>query len=240
MKNSKTLTFLLIMILIITASSMACFGSDDDDDGPTLIINGKEYSIDEIFTKFTEMTITSGDQEYTGISLSDLLNDTGLSDPGNDQYAIIAADGWTKNVTWTDIQMGVLVKAQTMTAFPHLPGKYRVKDVVEISTITTPTLKINGWVYTWDQPFDKFDEVIMEDNESNTYEGVMLSDLVNDTGLESPEDHNYTIIAGDEYSKEVTWDDMMNGIIIFEDRKSLFPEKEKKYRIKNIVEIEVV
>lgn len=239
MENRKPLTFMLTMVLIVTATSMACFGSDDDD-GPTIMINGKEYTIDEIFTKFKDVTITSGDQQYTGISLGDLLNDTGLSSPGNDQYAIIAADGWTKNVTWTDVRMGILVKDQTMTAFPHLPGKYRVKDVIEIKKITTPTINVNGWVYTWDQPFDKFDEVIVEDNESNTYEGVMLSDLVNDTGLENPGDHNYTIIAGDEYSKEVTWDDMMNGILVFEDRKSVFPEKESKYRIKNIVEIEVV
>ena len=56
-----------------------------------------------------------------------------------------------------------------------------------------------------------------------------------------PQDHNYTISGDDGYQKEFTWDDMLNGILVNDiDKKVFFPDLDKEFHIRNIVEIEVV
>ncbi len=241
MKSRKLTALLLVFVLLGTVATMACTDDDDDDDDNDVKVtfNGTEYTLKELFEKLTAKTITgSNDQEYTGFSLSDAVNETGLASPGNYQYNIAAADGYNRNVTWADMQMGVLVEEDTMSAFPHLPGKYRIKDVVEIKKVETETIEVCGWLYTWEQPFHKFDEVEKTVDEE-TYTGVVISDVINDTGLENPENYNFNISASD-YSKEVSWNDTMNGILVLDEYKNIFPEKEKKYWIKNIVKIETV
>lgn len=241
--NRKTQIFIgLALLVMFSVSGAACIDSNDDDqDDLKITINGQEFTINELFLSNTQITVTGSDgKNYTGISLSNLMNTTGLNDAETKQYNIAASDGYNKNVTWADLQLGVLVKEDTMTAFPHLPGKYRITDVIRIEPVNISTFMVNGWLYTWDQPFDKLDEKIVEDNESNSYEGVPLSDLLNDTGIENPDTHNFTITASDDYSKEFTWDDMMNGILVKDEHKSVFPEKDKKFWIKDIARIEVV
>ena len=237
------------VLILLTMSWAACLEEGDDndvngDDKITITINGLNVTIEGLFSNQTMVTITGSDgSNYTGITLSDLINLSGMANKEASQYRITATDGYAKNVTWEDMKMGVLTEHaadNTMTAFPHLPGKYRIRDVASIEPVNTSTLTVNGWLYTWDQPFDKLDEITVQDNESNSYEGVPLSDLINDTGLVDQHNHNYTIAANDGYSKNFTWDDMMNGILEKEEHRSVFPEKEKKYWVSDIVKIEVV
>jgi len=232
---------LLLILLTATIALAACLDDDPDEEEPAIIIDGKVYDLEKLFDTFSTRTIMgSNEVEYTGIPLSDLINDTGLVSQENHQYRIIAGDGYAKNVTWVDLYHGVLVEKDTMTAFTHLPGKYRVREVVEIKKVNTNTITVNDWLYTWDQPFDKLDEVTMEDNESTTHTGVRLSDLVNDTGLDGPETYAYNISAADGYYKEVSWENMTEGLLAKDGRRSVFPELEKKYWVSDIIEIEVV
>jgi hypothetical protein len=118
-----------------------------------------------------------------------------------------------------------------------------VKYVVSIEPVDGDTITINDKFYTWMQPFDIFTaDIQMTDDENNTYEGILLSDLINGTSVDDPQDFNYTITAsGDGYSVEVTWDDMLMGILVNdEDHKTFFPHLEKKFRVKDVVEIKVV
>ena len=249
-KRLYSLTILLAIVLL-SVTLAGCTDNDGDDDGDdggqfeiTITINGQEFNFLKLLVNQTSVEIKASDgKNYTGIPLLDIIDLAPPTDKENQQYQIEAEDGYTKNVTWEDIKKGIITshtEDHTMTVFPHLPGKYRIRNVKSIKPVTTPTLSVVGALFTWDQPFDMFDERIVEDNESNTYEGVSLSDLVNTSGISEPETHNFTIVASDNYSKEVTWDDMMNGILVKDERKSVFPEKEKKYWIKDIVRIEVV
>ena len=237
------------MAILLTMSFAACMDNDDDDDDTaqnvvTVTINGKDFNFLGLLKNQTSKTIEGSDgKNYTGIPLLDIVNLEPPADKESKQYQIEAEDGYTKNVTWEDIKKGIITshdEDHTMTVFPHLPGKYRIRNVKSITPVTTPTISVVGTLFTWDQPFDMFDERTVQDNESNIYEGVSPSDLVNTSGLNDPGTHNFTIIASDNYSKEVTWDDMMNGILVKDERKSVFPEKEQKYWIKDIVRIEVV
>ena len=231
--------------MLIAATAIAgCLGEEDnDDDGEDIpiTINGKEYTNHDIFEDLQLQTVTGSDaQDYEGVSLEDLLADAGVANIDQWQYNILASDGYSKNVTHLDIQAGILVKEQTMTVFPDLPGKYRVRDVVSIEPVEAHTITINGNLYTWMQPFDIFTSVL-KSNDTDTLEGIQLSDLLNSTVIVDPQDHNYTISGDDGYQKEFTWDDMLNGILVNDiDKKVFFPDLDKEFHIRNIVEIEVV
>ncbi|MBN1390526.1 MAG: hypothetical protein JXA22_07790 [Candidatus Thermoplasmatota archaeon] len=232
------------MVLIMSGAALFAGCIDDGDDGEDVIItfNGKEYLVDDIFDDFTSVKVTaSNDVEYEGVPLDELLEDAGVSDLSAKTYKITASDDFTKEVTYLDIEEGILVEEEVMTAFPDLPGRYRVKNVVSIEPIDGDTLTVNGRLYTWMQPFDIFDEAVITVNETTAYTGVKLSDLINGTSLADPQNHNYTVIADDGFQKEVTWDDMMRGILVDdEDQWTFFPHLEKKYNVKNVVEISVV
>lgn len=246
----KKYMLLAVIMLLGAAAAAGCLdGGDEDGEGGgeldwSVTINGNDYLVSEIFSTFElhEVTDSKGDA-YQGVYLKDLLQDAGVSDLSFYTYRIIAEDGWTKEVTHLDMEEGILVEEEIKTVFPDLPGKYRVKDVVEIEPIEDgDTITVNGQYWTWMQPFDMLEETEMYDNESNAYTGIRLSDLINYTALEDPQAHNYTIISGDEdgYQKEVTWDDMMNGLLVDEEHKTMFPHLKKSYWVKDVVQITVV
>jgi hypothetical protein len=238
--------YIAVMTLLITAAIAGCLGSEDDDDDESnetvITINGIEYTIQEIFEDFSTETVTASNEEtYEGVPLEDLLEDAGVENIEDWQYRISATDNYVKEVTHLDIQEGILVEERVMTVFPDLPGKYRVYDIISIEPIEGHTITVNGQLYTWMQPFDIFDNDVSMSNETATFEGVLLSDLLNSTEIVDPQDHNYTIRASDDYQKEFTWDDMLKGILVDdEDKKVFFPHLDKKFHIRKVVEIEVV
>ncbi|MFW3145491.1 MAG: hypothetical protein ACMUIE_01610 [Thermoplasmatota archaeon] len=242
--------FLALIMLLGAAAVAGCLGSDDDEvengEEWTIAINGVDFKKSEIFEEYDlhEVTDSKGDT-YEGVYLKELLEDAGVSDLSAYTYRITAADDspYIKEVTHLDMEEGILIEEETRTIFPDLPGKYKVKDVVEIEPLTDgDTITVNGKYWTWMQPFDILEEAEMYDNESNAYTGIRLSDLVNYTALENPQEHNYTIMSGDEdgYEKEVTWNDMMNGLLVDDEHKTMFPHLRKSYWVKNVAEILVV
>ena len=234
---------LAFIIIVSTISFAACFGSESNDSEKedSIFINGKEYTVDNIFSTHTKLTITDTlGNTYQGVSLSLLINATGMEYPQDYQYSITASDGYHKNVTWEDMMKGVLVREKTMTAFSELPARYKIRDVRWINATHSLTITVNGHLYTYEEPFDilKDDLKTVVDSENNTYEGVGLSDLINLTSLLDPEEYNYSLITMDGYNKTVEWDDMENGVLVKEMRQAVFPEKDKKFWVKDIVEIQ--
>jgi len=98
-------------------------------------------------------------------------------------------------------------------------------------------IDVNGTEYTIDQLFFMGKQKTVESN-SELFSGIALDDLMLKTGVSNPETHEYTIIASDGYQKTVQWENMKNGILT-EDRKSIFSDLPKAFRIKDIVKIEV-
>jgi len=115
-----------------------------------------------------------------------------------------------------------------------LIGSFSVLAYTSMNEKDTDTLTVNGQEYSWDEVFRDF-----ETRKLDGKEGVLLSDLVNDTGLEEPGNHEYRIVGADGYAKTVKWKDMENGIIM-EDKECYFPELPKQFYVKDVVEIEVI
>jgi hypothetical protein len=93
---------------------------------------------------------------------------------------------------------------------------------------------VNDKEYTWDELFDDFEATTLDDNE-----GILLSDIVNDTGLKDPDTHEFKIVAADGYLKTVSWDDLQNGIIK-DNKETYFTTLPKQFFVQDVVEIKVV
>lgn len=119
-------------------------------------------------------------------------------------------------------------------AFIILLGSLSMLVYNTVSEESTDTVTVNGKDYGWDELFEDFEETQMEDKN-----GIVLSDIVNDTGLQDPDSHEYKVVGADGYAKTVSWDDLMNGILIKETKEVFFPNLPKQFYVSNIVEIEV-
>ena len=120
-----------LFVLILSASALAYTMMNAREAGDVLIVNGVEYRWDGLEANFTVREMDG----HAGILLSDLINDTGLADPGDHEYRLIGADGYQKTVGWSDMQAGLLEPAEKRVYFRDLPKQYRVRDLVEIEVM---------------------------------------------------------------------------------------------------------
>jgi len=99
-------------------------------------VNGKEYGWNTTFEKFEVVTLEDAEGNlWEGVMLTDLLADAGVADPETHEYKLVGADGYTKTVGWSDMETGLLTKAEKRVFFPGLPKAYYVSDLAEIEVI---------------------------------------------------------------------------------------------------------
>ncbi|MBN1390525.1 MAG: hypothetical protein JXA22_07785 [Candidatus Thermoplasmatota archaeon] len=118
-----------------------------------------------------------------------------------------------------------------------LIGSFTVLAMNTMNEKGSDSFTLNGITYEWDTLDEGFDTV-----EVQGYLGVPLVDLVEDAGVQDPEEHEYKIIGADGYFKTVTWEDMGSGILTNDngENKVVFENKAKAYWIRDVVEIEVI
>jgi len=242
---SKLAVAAVIVIVLVVGVATAYYflmpkdGENEKETTPDakITVNGKEYAwkdIDDLETKTINGT--------QGVSLSGIINNSGLSGQADRQYKVVASDGFYKNVTWGNMMEGVLAKVVDgknttfKTSFSTLPKRYNVKNVIDIQVITTDIINVTGRMYTWEQPFDNMFDVVT----INGTNGTRLSDIVNHTGLANPAGYNYTLFANDGYNKTVNWSSMTTGILVQDGHKSLFEFLAKGYQVKGLVDIKAV
>ena len=63
--------------------------------------------------------------------------------------------------------------------------------------------------------------------------------IINLSGVEQPEKHEYTIIGADGHPQTVEWEDMKKGVLTKE-RRVIFENLPKKFWVKDVVKIEVI
>jgi len=221
------------------------------DSSPKATIAGTQISWKQMQDNYGERTVDGN----TGVSLSDIVNGTGLSTPGTNNYKVegLNSDGtiYTVVVNWSVMQSGILTQ-QTPTSgdnttpylmsyFPGLPSAYKVKYLVDIvpSTSLTPIV-LNGMEFYMDYMPKRVGQKTLVYNDTYNATGFSLSDMVNYTSLASPEAHSYTIIASDGFMKNVTWANMMDGVVVPQDTKTVFLGLTKGYMVKNLVRIDVI
>ena len=113
---------------------------DDIDFGPLAIINldanwggSTETTWTELFAEIDEVSFTDNNQNMTGLSLVDVLNYTGFTDLENATITIEGVDGYSKTVTYTDIQTGYLLEEEMKSYFLDLTGQYQIRNIFRIT-----------------------------------------------------------------------------------------------------------
>jgi hypothetical protein len=119
--------FALLILLTASTSSLYVYATQTTTD--TLLINGQDYTIDQLFSLVKPRIFN--DSQYTGIALDDLMVKTGVSHPEEHTYTLRGSDGYEKTVTWENMKNGLLTKDRE-SIFSDLPKAYRVKDIVTI------------------------------------------------------------------------------------------------------------
>ncbi len=119
----------LALLILITASTASLYVHAIQTTTETLIVNGQDYTIDQLFSLARPRSLN--ESEFTGIALDDLLLKTGVSNPEQHQYTLRGADGYEKTVSWDNMKNGLLTK-NSESIFSDLPKAFRVKDIVTI------------------------------------------------------------------------------------------------------------
>jgi hypothetical protein len=136
-KDGNTTTYLMTLFPDMpSAYKVKNFCSVEPQTLSPIALNGLEYYLDYMPKKVNQKTVVyNSTYTVTGYSLSDMVNYTGLSEPGSHTYRIVASDGFNKTVNWTSMLGGVVIKADTKTVFPGLSKGYMVKNVARIEVL---------------------------------------------------------------------------------------------------------
>lgn len=246
--NDKVIGLTVIAIVVVIGISAIIYAVmvGESMEGNKVIIGDSEMC----WTEMTETYGTTTVDDKEGVPLGAMAAGQNMTNVSM-HYVLKADDGYAMAVNWTTLQTGILIKEEGdnddgetekyfMTYFPNLPGAYRVRYLESIEAEDLTPIKCNGLEYHTEYMAKRVGEKTIMHNETVTFTGYSLSDMVNYTGLEGAENHTYEIIASDGYSKEVNWTAMMSGIVVDGDTMSYFPGLEKKYWVKDIIEIRVV
>ena len=99
------------------------------------------------------------------------------------------------------------------------------------------SIEIDGTSFSIDTIFSHCPLETYATDDGN-YTGVLLSHVINFSGITNPNIYGYSIIGADGYKKTVSWDDMKNGILT-DTRYTVFIDLPRAYWIHNVVGIEV-
>jgi len=121
--------FAFIVIIIGSLSSIYVYATQINSE--YIDINDQEYTIDQLFFIGKQKTMESNSEIFSGIALDDLILKTGVSNPENHEYTIIASDGYQKTVKWENMKNGILTE-EGQSIFSDLAKAFRINDIIKI------------------------------------------------------------------------------------------------------------
>jgi hypothetical protein len=207
----RKMAILLINLMVINVGFLSGCNEQTSEEGTAPIINS--------FTA-TPTVIDSGNASVLNWSVDGATN--------------ISINNGVGNVTPSD----------TCTVYPTVTRTYILtasnsNGTTNASVTVSVYIKIANESYTIDEIFLMTKSRTVVTSYGENYSGVALDDLINQTGIDCPSCHYYTIIGADNYEKTVTWENMQHGVFT-KDGAVAFSDLTKAYRIKNIVKIEAV
>ena len=126
--KKRYLILLAVVLLAIGIGStlyLTLFKSIEKTEG--LLVGETKFSLNELFDTL-ELKIVG---EYQGVVLAEVINKAGIENPEEQEYTIIAGDGYQKMVEWKSIQEGVFTREKRVI-FSDLPRQYWVRNVARI------------------------------------------------------------------------------------------------------------
>lgn len=125
--------FLCVLALAIILGSLSAlvYNAVNTRSTDVLTVNGKEYDWESMENDFDVMEYDGN----TGISIRELLSDSGIEDLEGRSFRFIGADGYEKEIPWSDMNNGMLNTDEKKAIFPDLAKAFWVRDLVEIEVV---------------------------------------------------------------------------------------------------------
>jgi len=135
-KAEKIVVVVAILLLSVGVASSYYVNQIEKEnkelaEGNIILVGDTEINLDELFEKYEVKNVETTKGNFTGISLSALINETNIEDKDAHDYTVVGSDGYKQTVSWEDMKKGIITE-EKKTVFPHLPGKFWVKDIVKI------------------------------------------------------------------------------------------------------------
>lgn len=121
--------FAMIVLLIGIFTTLYVHALQVDKD--TIKINGREYTINQIFSISSTKIIQTNEGEKIGVNLEELILKTGSDCPSCSQFIFKAKDGYQQTVTREIMKTGILTN-NSRVYFPNTAHTFWVRDVIEI------------------------------------------------------------------------------------------------------------
>ena len=138
MADIKRLNLILgIVAVVILVTSCVAFAYTLVPQGDTnkLIVNGVDFTWDEISVNYEVVSFSVGDLELEGVELSQIIEDADIQDHENYQYRFMGADGYQKDLDWEDVDSAYLVLEDKKAVFPSQTKSFWVRGLVTIDLV---------------------------------------------------------------------------------------------------------
>ncbi len=138
MTDIKRLNLILgIVAVVILVTSCVAFAYTLVPQGDTnkLVVDGTDFTWDEISENYDIMEFDVGDLEFEGVELGQIIEDADIQDHENYQYRFTGADGYQKDVNWDDVDNAYLVLEEKQVVFLDQTKSFWVRDLVTIDLV---------------------------------------------------------------------------------------------------------
>jgi len=221
------------ILVTIIFSFILCFPGCGKDKSPTesqetylfTITTGSsssEVNLDE-FPKYMI-------EEENAVKLSELVDTTVLTEPHNFAYRLIGSDGFYAHIkgnpdnTWDHMQNGYIILSTMAVSFDPSLGiinRYNIKDVAELKILR----KID-FVTPADSLIQFIVDELLRVSFQDSLNAVALSELIPRDVVSSPSLLVYELVAVDDYSVTLTYQQVQEGFYVIEQDRVLYSNPE--------------
>ena len=225
----------LIAVMIYTGCS--------DDKSPTGSIDTYEFTV--TYDSFSSLLNLADLPVYTiekqqAVKISDLVDTSVVTEPVNHAYRIIGSDGFYAHMKgdpdniWEHIKNGYIVLSTMGVTFDttlELIKRYNIKDAAKLKILR----KID-----FITPADSLIQYIIDEMPPSAFEdsltGIALNEFISEETVSSPASYVYELVAVDDYSKTLTYEQFQKGFYVIEQDRVLYtdPEIDGSLKIKQL------
>jgi hypothetical protein len=129
-RTNLALGFLAVVIILGTFSALV-YNAANTRSTDILTINKNDYDWNTLEKDFDTMEYDGN----SGISIDVLLEDAGVVEKEKKSFRFIGADGYEKEIPWSDMGNGMINIEEKKAIFPDLAKAFWVRDLVEIEVV---------------------------------------------------------------------------------------------------------
>ena len=136
--KEKIISILAMIVLLIGTFSTIYVNANKNEEkiqGAFIKINGNQYSFNELYDNFQNITIETDDGKKIGIPLEKIIPYSGVNCPSCNRYTFKASDPYQQTALWGDVKTGILTydeEHNIRVYFTNLAHTFWVYNLVEI------------------------------------------------------------------------------------------------------------